>query len=145
MIAYYCNEAVLQLPDVYRLVDLSRQQLEVITEAGVELQFVIERAPLSKGSTLAAAVLESISERKRSVRGFELLSTTEREYPALMGTETRLHFVDKERGPLFHHEFRTVMEGTLLTYMGASRLVHAAACDAWMQGALHSLKGRVTR
>ena len=35
MIAYYCNEAVLQLPEVYSLVDLSRQHLQVVTEAGV--------------------------------------------------------------------------------------------------------------
>lgn len=142
MIAYYCNEAVLQLPDVYSMVDLSRQHLEIVTEGGVELELVIERSRLAQTSTLAQAVEASIAERRRSLRGFELLSNAERQYPGVVGTESRLTFVDKDRGPVFHHEFRCVLDWTLIAYVGSSRLAQAAACDAWMQGALHSLKFR---
>lgn len=142
MISYFCNEAVLQLEDVYSLVDRTRQQLEIVTESGVELQLVIERTPMTSTTTLASAVEASISERRRSLRGFELLSATQREYPAVIGTEARLTYIDKERGPLFHHEFHCVIDRSLIAYVGSCRLAHAAACDPWMQSALHSIKLR---
>ncbi len=142
MISYYCNEAVLQLQDVYSLVDLTRQHLEIVTETGAELQLVIERKLHAPTSTLAAAVEASITERRRSVRGFELLSVTEREYPAVIGSEARLTFIDKDRGPVFHHEFHCVVDRMLIAYVGSCRMPRATVCDQWMQTALHSMKLR---
>jgi len=142
MISYFCNEAVLQLEDVYSLVDRTRQHLEIVTETGVELQLVIERRRMEANETLGTSIEASVQERKRSLRGFELLSTTQREYPAVIGTETRLTYIDKERGPVFHHEFHCVVDGTLIGYVGSCRVAQAAACDPWMQSALHYLKLR---
>lgn len=137
---YYCNEAVLQLPEVHSLVDLTRQNLQLVTQEGVELSLVIERSRPS--TTLAAAVEASLAERKRSLRGFELASLTDREYPEVVGKEARVTYVDKDRGPLFFHEFHCVINGTLVVYSCSCRLALATACDAWMQTMLQYLKLR---
>lgn len=142
MIPYYCNEAVLQLQNVHGLVDRTRQLLEVVTQDGVELQLVIEREELGPDTSLAAKIEASLAERRRSLRGFEIVSATEREYPEVVGTEARLTYVHKERGPLFVHEFHCLLDRTRLTFIGTSRLAHATACDQWMQTTLHYLKLR---
>jgi len=139
MIPYYCNEAMLELHGVRSLVDRTRQLLEIVTEGGAEIELSIERLPLSPPATLAASVDARVAERRRSLRGFELLSTTEREYPSAIGLEVRSTFVDKERGPRFLHEFHCALDGTWMLWQGSCRLSHAAACDAWMQTTLQSL------
>ncbi|MBK6520656.1 MAG: hypothetical protein IPM79_12325 [Polyangiaceae bacterium] len=142
MIPYYCNEAMLELADVRGLVDLTRHFLQVVTEAGVEIELTIERVRLQPSQSLAAAVESSLAERKRSLRGFQLVSSTECAYPDVSGVEARLTFVDKERGPRFVHEFHCVLDATWMVYQGACRLSHATACDEWMQSTLQSLKLR---
>ena len=140
MIPYYCNEAVLQLPNVHTLLDQTRQCLEIVTVEGTELQLVIERARLTPNATLSSAVEASIAERRRSLRGFELASLVEREFPEIVGVEARVTFVDKERGPLFVHEFHCVIEQVRISYLASCRLAHAAACDVWMHTMLQHLR-----
>lgn len=142
MTPYHCNEAILQLPSVRILVDVTRQVLDIVTEDGVELQFVIARVPVTASLSLAASVEEGVAERMRSLRGFQLVSSTEREYPEVTGVEVRVTYVDKERGPMFIHEFHCVLGGTRIGYHGSCRLAHAAACDEWMQLMLQDLKLR---
>lgn len=142
MTYYFCNEAVLQLPKLHSVVDLTRQCLEIRTEDGAELQFVIERARPVANVTLAASVEASLAERRRSLRGFDLASVNEREYPDISGIEARMTYIDRDRGPLFAYEFHCVLDGKQTTFQGSSRMPHAAACDEWMQTTLHHLKLR---
>ena len=142
MIYYLCNEAVLQLHELHSLVDLTRHCLEIRTEDGTDLQFVIERARPVANVSLAASVESSLAERRRSVRGFELVSVTEREYPDIAGLEARMTYIDSVRGPLFAYELHCVLDGTQVTFQGSSRMPHAAACDEWMQTTLRDLKLR---
>ncbi len=142
MISYFCNEAVLQLHDLHSLVDLTRQCLELRTEQGAELQLVIERGRPTPSTSVAASVESSVAERRRSLRGFELLSAREREYPEVTGTEVRLTYIDKDRGPLFVHEFHCTIDTRPVVYQGSCRVAHATACDEWMQTTLHYLKLR---
>lgn len=142
MIPYYCNESMLQLPNVRSMVDLTRQFLELVTEEGAELELVIERVRMAENVSLAACVDATLAERKRSVRGFEIVSVTEREYPDVVGVEARLTYVDKERGPRFVHEFHCAPESMRLSYFGSCRLAQATACDQWMQATLESIKLR---
>lgn len=139
---YYCNDAVLQLHNVHSLRDRTRQCLEIVTQEGAELELVIERAPLAPNATLASEVDASIAERKRSVRGFELASVTPRDYPEVSGTEARMTHFDKERGPIFFHEFHYQVEGTRVLYSCRSRLAQATICDQWMQTTLQTLRLR---
>ena len=139
MIPYYCNDAILQLPNVYSLVDLTRQFLEIVTVEDTELQLVIERARMAPDMSLQAAVDASIAERKRSQRGFELVSLSEREYPAVTGVEACVTFVDRERGPRFLHEFHCVVAETRVAYLCTSRLAHAPVCEQWMHTMLEHL------
>lgn len=141
MTAYYCNEAMIELPDVRSLVDLTRQSLQIVTEDGAEIELVVERARATD-QTLKAVVEARIAERRRSVRGFELLSCTERRYPDVIGIEARLTLVDRQRGPRFVHELHCAMNATWFTYQGTSGLPHAARCDQWMQSVLQSIKLR---
>lgn len=140
MNVYHCDEAVLQLPNIHSLVDNTRQSLQLVTQEGVELTLVIERS--RPNVPLGAAVEASLAERKRSLRGFELVSLTDREYPEVVGKEARLTYVDKDRGPLFFHEFHCVINGVLVVYACSCRLALATACDAWIQTMLQYLKLR---
>lgn len=142
MILYFCNEAVLELHRVLGFVDLTRQCLELRTEDGTEITFVVERARPGASAPLATAVEASLAERRRSVRGFDLVSVTEREYPDLTGIEARMTYIDKDRGPIFVYELHSMLEGTKITFQGSSRLPHASACDEWMQTTLQKLKLR---
>ncbi|NUP10792.1 MAG: hypothetical protein HOW73_32510 [Polyangiaceae bacterium] len=142
MIPYYCNEAMMELHNVRSFTDLTRQLLEIVTEEGAELELVIERLRTTPTTTLAASVEARIAERRRSTRGFELVSMNERAYPDVVGIEARFTFVDKERGPRFVHEFHCALDATWMVYQGSCRLAHAAACDGWMQPTLESIKLR---
>ncbi len=140
MIPYYCNDAVLQLPELHSLVDLSKHCLELVTAEGAELRLEIDRARTPANTTLQSYVESSLAERRRSQRGFELLSLTSREYPEVVGTEARLTHVDKDRGPLFRHEFHCALQHMIIGYVGICRLGHAAACDQFMQTMLQNLR-----
>lgn len=142
MIPYYCNDAVLELHNVHSLLDLTRQCLEIVTGEGAELQLVIERMAMTPNVTLAAAVEARLAERRRSTRGFEIVSVANRDYSEVSGSEARMSFIDKDRGPLFFHEFHFEIERTRVSYIGSSRLAQAAACDQWMQGTLQTLRLR---
>lgn len=142
MIPYHCNEAILQLRNVRTMVDLTRQLLGIITEDGVELELVIVRVPVTAGKSLKASVDEGVAERKRSLRGFELASSGEREYPAVIGIEVRWTHVDSRRGPLFTYEFHCVIDGMRTGYHGTVALADAATADEWMQLMLEDLKLR---
>ncbi|MBL8740307.1 MAG: hypothetical protein JNK04_04405 [Myxococcales bacterium] len=142
MTPYHCNEAILQLRNVRSMVDLSRQLLNIVTEDGVELELVIIHVPAKPDETLKAAVEEGIAERKRSLRGFQVVSMAEREYPAVVGMEIRWTFVDRRRGPLFTYELHCILEGMRIGYHGTVALADAAACDEWMQMMLEELRLR---
>jgi hypothetical protein len=139
---YYCNDAVLQLQNVHSLRDRTRQCLEIVTQEGAQLELVVERLPMAAGATLAGEVDASIAERRRSVRGFELASVTARDYPEVSGTEARLTYFDKERGPVFFHELHYEVARTRVVYACRSRLSDAAVCDQWMQTTLQTLRLR---
>lgn len=139
MNSYYCNDVVLPLPNVQRVVDLSRHCLEIVTEEDAELQLVIERARPKPDVTLQAEVEKLVAERRRSWRGFELMSLTERSYADITGLEVRVNYVDKERGPLFVHEFHCMLGEARLTYVASCRLVHTAACGEWMNAMLEDI------
>jgi hypothetical protein len=142
MTPYYCNDAVLELHNVHSLVDLTRQCLEIVTGEGAELQLVIERVVMTPNVTLAAAVEARLAERRRSTRGFEILSVANRDYSEVSGSEVRMTFIDKDRGPLFFHELHFEIERTRVGYIGSCRLAQAAACDQWMQATLQTLRLR---
>mgnify|MGYP003382169259 CR=1 FL=1 len=138
MIQYHCDEAILRLSNVRSLVDVSRQMLEIVTEDGLELHVLVARTPLPTEG-MKAAIEENIAERRRSLRGFELMSSTPREYAEIAGTEVRVKHIDSERGPLFIHEFHCTIGRSWIAYYGTCRLAEAAACDAWMQQMLQDL------
>jgi hypothetical protein len=139
MTPYHCNEAILQLRNVRTMVDLSRQLLGIVTEEGVELDFLIAHVPMKPDQTLKAVVEEGVAARKRSLRAFEVVSLTEREYPAVVGVEVRVTHIDKTRGPRFTHEFHCVIAGTRTGYHCTAPLAEAATCDEWMQQMLEDL------
>jgi len=143
MIPYHCNEATLLLPNVRSCVDLSRQRVEVVTEDGAEITLIIARALLTSALDLSASVEADVADRRRSLRGFELHSATEREYPELIGVEARLSFIDAQRGRLFHHEFHCVVEQLRMGYYAICRFEHAGQCDAWIETVLQNLRLRV--
>lgn len=138
MISYYFDEAMMHLPRVASLVDRSRHFLDIQTEDGAELAFVIVRGPFPAGATLRSSVKADIEEQQRSLRGFELLSSTERSYDTLNGIEVRFRFIDKP-GPTFRHEFHTALGSARLGFFGITTMIHAEACDAWMMEALSNL------
>jgi hypothetical protein len=138
VIPYYFDEAMLQLPRVASLVDRSRHLLDIQTEDGAEFAFVIIRGPLPSDATLRSSVKADIEEQQRSLRGFELLSSTERSYDTLSGIEVRFRFIDKP-GPTFRHEFHTALGSARIGFFGIATMIHAEACDAWMIEALSNL------
>lgn len=138
MIPYYFDEAMLHLPDVERLVDNSRHLLHIQTKSGAEFEFVISRGPLVPDKSLRASVEYDLEEHRRSLRGFELLSTADRSYGDLYGIEVRLRFIDKP-GPTFRHEFHAVLGPTRIGFFGIATMIHADACDAWMVEAMSHL------
>jgi len=142
MTPYYCNEAMLELPKVASLVDLTRQFLQIVTEDGAEVELVIERARATAGQSLTSFVEAGLAQRRRSQRGFEIMSLTQREYPDVRGVEARLTFIDKEHGPRFVHEFHCALGSMWIAYQGTCRLAQATHCDEWMQTVVKSLKLR---
>lgn len=139
MTPYYCNDLVLHLPDVQRVVDASRHCLAITTTDGVDLSLVIERAPKKPGSTLASVVEASVAERKRSLRGFEVESIRERSFPEITGVEIYFAYVDKERGPLAVVEFHSELGDARVTYHCSCRVAQAAAGQQWMEVMLEEL------
>ncbi len=139
MSSYYCNDVALHLPDVQTVVDLSRHALEITTTDGAALSLVIERTKFDPDKGIAAAVEATIAERKRSQRGFEVISKTERAYPDVTGLEVCVTFVDKERGPQFAFEFHCAVGEIHLAYLCTCRVAHAATCEPWMQTMLAEL------
>jgi hypothetical protein len=142
MIPYYFDEALVKLPRVVTMADRSRQLLEIRTESGADIMLVIARAPLGPTETLARCVDGGLEDQRRSLRGFELLSKTEKTYGTVIGIEVRLKFVDKVEGPLFHHEFHGALGASRLGFHGVAPLAHAEECDAWMREVLESLSPR---
>jgi hypothetical protein len=142
MTSYHFNEAMFALPEVERLVDHSRQFLEITTEDGSTLDLVIARTPVIEGQPLRTAVENGLTEQRRSLRAFSVLSAREREYPALHGIEVRLRFIDKSEGPIYHHEFHTLMGHTRVGFHAICAVARADYCDSWMEALLESVKTR---
>lgn len=138
MIPYYFDEAMLHLPRVAHMVDRSQHLLEIQTEDGAEFSLVISRGPLPPDTTLRARIKDDVDEHQRSLRGFELLSCTERTYEGLAGIEVRYRFIDKP-GPTFRHEFHSALGPSRIGFFGVARMEHAEACDTWMVEALSHL------
>jgi hypothetical protein len=138
VIPYYFDEAMLHLPRVTGLVDRTRHILDIQTDDGAEFGLAIVRGPFPPDVTLRACIMNEIEEHQRSLRGFELLSCTERSYEGVSGIEVRFRFIDKP-GPTFHHEFHTVLGSARIGFLGMALMVHAKACDAWMVEALSNL------
>jgi len=142
MLPYYCNEAMLLLPNVRSLVDCTRHSLEIVTEEGAKLDLAIARLPQDPNETLRDVVEQGIAEQERRLAGFQLISKAEGEYGGLFGIEVRMRFVDKARGPIYHHVFHTMMETSRVGFFGISTIEHAAACQAWMVNMLSNIKPR---
>jgi DcrB len=138
VIPYYFDEAMLHLPRVTRLIDASRHILGIQTDDGAEFDLVIARGPLPPDTTLRSCVQADIEEQQRSLRGYELLSCTDRSYDELQGIEVRLRFIDKP-GPTFRHEFHAALGSGRIGFLGVARMNDAEACDAWMVEALNQL------
>lgn len=141
MIPYYCNEAMLLLPNVRSVVDCTRHSLEIETEDGTKLDLVIARIPVTT-EPLREVVERGLADQERSLKGFMLLAKAEGEYGGLFGIEVRMRFIDKERGPLYHHVFHTIIERDRVGFFGISRVAHQAATEAWMVAMLSNLKPR---
>lgn len=139
---YYFNEAVIDLGGIESFVDLTRQQLQFATPSGAELRLEIERSALASGFTLMAAVDALVAENLRSLRQFEVTSRSVSTYAEVQGIEVTVTFVEKERGPVFVHEFHCLLGQHHLSHRASSRLQHAALCDEWMRAALQSLRLR---
>ncbi len=139
MKASYCfNEAMLVLPDAYAVVDRSRQFLEVETSNGVKLVLIVARAP-ADDQPLETFLQKGLEDHRRSLRGFTLLSCTERRYPELVGVELRFQFVDKNQGPMFHHEYHCVLGPDRVGFHVIGAVSDAEACDTWAQQMLESV------
>jgi hypothetical protein len=139
---YYFNEAAIDLGDIDSFVDSTRQHLQFATPGGAELQLEIERSTLASGLTLTAAVDALVAENLRSLRQFELTSRSVCTYEEVQGIEVTVTFVEKDRGPVFVHEFHCLVGQQRLSFRASSRLRHAALCDEWMRAALQSLRLR---
>lgn len=139
---YYFNEAVIDLGDIEYFVDSTRQHLQFVTPGGAELRLEIERSALASGLTLTAAVDALVAENLRSLRQFELTSRSVCTYAEVSGIEVIVTFVEKDRGPVFVHEFHCLLGQHRLSHRASSRLRHAAQCDEWMRAALQSLQLR---
>jgi hypothetical protein len=140
---YYFNEAAIDLGDVDGFVDSTRQHLQFATPGGAELQLEIERSALASGLTLMAAVDALVAENLRSLRQFELTSRSVCSYEEVQGIEVTVTFVEKDRGPVFVHEFHCLVEQQRrLSLRASSRLRHADLCYEWMRAALQSLRLR---
>jgi DcrB len=142
MLPYYCNEAMLLLPNVRSLVDCTRHSLEIVTEDGAKLDLAIARLQQDPNETLHDVVARGLAEQERRLAGFQVISNAEREYGGLFGIEVRMRFIDKTRGPLYHHIFHTMIETSRVGFFGISTIEHAAACEAWMVSMLSNLKLR---
>lgn len=139
---YYFNEAVIDLGDIESFVDSTRQQLQFVTPGGAELRLEIERSALASGFTLNAAVDALVAENLRSLRQFELTSRRVCAYGEVEGIELTVTFVERERGPVFVHEFHCLVGWQRLSHRASSRLQHADPCAEWMRAALESLRLR---
>jgi hypothetical protein len=139
--SYHFNEASLVLPDAYGLADRSRQMLEIETSTGTKLTLIVARGTADDDS-LAAFLEKGLAEHRRSLRGFNLLSCTERRYPDLEGVELRFQFVDKKMGPMFHHEFHCAFGSYRLGFHVISAVADAETCDGWAQAMLESVNLR---
>lgn len=139
---YYFNEAMIDLGDIESFVDSTRQHLQFVTPGGAELRLEIERSALASGLTLTAAVDALVAENLRSLRQFELTARSVCAYGEVSGIELTVTFVEKERGPVFVHEFHCLVGWHRLSHRASSRLQHANLCDEWMRAALESLRLR---
>jgi hypothetical protein len=137
-VPYNFNEASLVLPDAYGLVDRSRQFLQVETSNGTKLTLIVARAPADDQS-LQSFMEKGLTEHRRSLRGFNLLSCTERRYPDLVGIEVRFQFVEKGEGPVFHHEFHCVLGEERIGFHVIAAVADLEECDAWTQAMLESV------
>ncbi|MFT3765109.1 MAG: hypothetical protein QM820_06285 [Minicystis sp.] len=133
---------MIDLGDIESFVDSTRQHLQFVTPGGAELRLEIERSALASGLTLTAAVDALLAENLRSLRQFELTSRGVCTYGEVQGIEVTVTFVEKERGPVFVHEFHCLAGWHRLSHRASSRLRHAALCEEWMRAALESLRLR---
>ncbi len=142
MTTYLFNEAQFDLPEVSRLIDRSRQFLELETEDGSKISLVIARAPAKEGDVLRTVVEAGIAEQRRLLRAFTVLSAKERDYSSMHGIEVRLRFIDKKEGPIYHHEYHTVFGNTRVGFHAICPVARAEYCDAWMETVLESVSLR---
>jgi hypothetical protein len=139
MTTTYCfNEAMIVLPDAQAWADHSRQFVEVETSNGTRITLIIARAPADRDS-LADFLEKGLADHRSSLRGFNLLSVTERRYPQIAGVELRFQFLDKKQGPIFHHELHCVIGSDRVGFHIVSAVADAEECDAWAHAMLESV------
>lgn len=141
MTAYYFDEGAFDLPPGLGYVDRSVHVIEVPGQDGVELGLTMERRPVPAGKSLLDLVTDMRREQEIKLRGHAALAEGERNVDGLYAMETRLRWRHPQ-GPVYHFQVHVALGGVCLTLTASSRWDRAAACDAWMETLLSTMRFR---
>jgi len=139
--AYYIDEGVFELPTGLDYVDRSVNVIEAPGPEGAEFGLLVERRPIPSGKSLADVVGELRGEQATRLRGHAPVGEGERTVDGLQALETRLRW-RHARGPVYHFQVHVPLGGVCLTMTASSRHERAAACEAWMEALLSTLRFR---
>lgn len=141
MTAYYFDEGAFELPSGLDYVDRSVHVLEAPGPDGAEVGLTMERRPIPAGGRLIDVVSEIRREQSVRLRGHAPVSEGERQVDGLYSMETKLRW-RHPKGPVYHFQVHVPLGAVCLTLTASSRWERAAACDAWMESLLSTLRFR---
>ncbi|MBK8257941.1 MAG: DcrB-related protein [Polyangiaceae bacterium] len=141
MTAYYFDEGAFELPGGLSYIDRSVHMIEAPGGDGAELGLTMERKPILPGKSLLDVVGEIRREQEVKLRGHISLAEGECRVDGLAALETRLRW-RHPKGPVYHRQVHVALGNSCLTMTASSRWERAAACDAWMDALLSTLRFR---
>lgn len=141
MTAYYIDEGAFDLPPGLQYTDRSVNVIEAPGPDGAELGLTIERRPIPEGKSLAEVVAEIREEQATKLRGHAPLGEGGRTLDGLAALTTELRW-RHPKGPVYHTQVHVPLGGVCLTMTASSRYERRAACAAWMEALLQTLRFR---
>jgi hypothetical protein len=141
MSTYYTNEAAFDLPDA-GFVDRTVTYLEGKSPAGNDVVFLMERHSFPQGKSLRQVTTDHIDDARRRLRGYSVLSQTDRQVCDLPAIDVGVRWRDESGEPVYTRQVHVVVGETWLIVAGEVHFEDRELCDAYVEQVVGSLRLR---
>ena len=137
---YYMNEGAFELLDL-GLEDRTAHVLEARHPEHGDVAVVVRRASFPEKKSLRELVAAHLAAEKERRRGFSVIAEREAEHGGAPAIEVSARFRDEEKA-VYQAEAHLALGDAWMHFTVTAPFAARAACDAWLQGILESLRLR---